>query len=131
MAKKALRTVEEFTYTPEADRPLPAIEQSVFRFRPLTQAERLHAIDSAETITADASGARSIQPRGFTQARELVLLALISAENFPAGEPVPYPADKDTRKKSAYLEMLDDVLLFELGNYLFARSALGEPEKNS
>jgi len=131
MAKKASRTVEQFDYTPKADRDLAAPEQSRFRFRPLTQAERLNALDTSEKIVVDGGGERSVQPRGFAQARELVLLTLVSAENFPAGEPLPYPADKGVKEKSEYLEMIDDFLIFELGNYVFSRSALGETEKNS
>ena len=130
MAKKAQRAVEEFAYTPKADLAL-SDEQSRFRFRPLTQSERLNALDTSEKIVVDGGGERSVQPRGFAQARELVLLTLVSTDNFPAGEPVDYPAMKSHAEKSNYLEMVDDILLFELGNYVFSRSALGEPEKNS
>lgn len=130
MAKKANRSVETFTYTPKADRTLPAAEQSQFRFRPLTQAERMYAMDTMESVTIATTGERTVQPRSFQHARELVLLSLVEAQNFPAGEAQPYPVSGSRTDKERYLDTVDDLLIFEFGTHIFTRSALGGEEKN-
>jgi hypothetical protein len=87
MAKRSQRPVEAFwlcwTEGPEAPgggtEPLP--------FRPLTQAERMRAMDNIESVTIEATGERQLRFRSFQQAREIVLMTLVDTENFPAGEP--------------------------------------------
>lgn len=130
MARRSTSAVEAWSYTPRSDRDLPVGDQSRFRFRPLTQAERLAALDASEIVHVSGTGERTVQQRSFSQARELVLLALIGTENFPAGEPLPYPASAAASERSRYVEMIGDALVFELGNHVFDHSTLGEPEKN-
>lgn len=130
MAKKYTARLEGMSYTPRADRDLPEAERSVFRFRALTQAERLSALDDAEVVHVSSTGERTVRQRSFSQARELVLLTLESADNFPAGGPVQYPRSGSAQERSRYLEMIGDALMYELGNAVFDHSTLGEPEKN-
>lgn len=131
MPKKANRSVEPFTYVLPADRVLPAVEQSVFTFRPLTQGERMRAMDTVEVVHIEGSGERQIRFRTFEQARETVLACLVSAENFPVGEPVPFPANGTREERSRYLNMIDDYDVYRLGEHVFDHSTLGSAEKNS
>ena len=131
MAKKANRVVEPFKYVLPADRVLPAGEQSVFTFRPLTQGERMRATDTVEVVHVEGSGERQIRFRTFEQAREVVLACLIKVENFPSEEPIPYPGDGTREEKYRYLEMLDDYDVYRLGDHVIDHSTLGPPEKNS
>lgn len=132
MAQKAIRDVENFTYVLKEDRALPPAEQSVFTFRPLTQGERLRILDGMEVVLVDrATGTRQIKPCGITQSYDALLLTLVSVQNFPAGAPETYPADKGREARQRYLEALDDLAVIELGNYVVDRATLGPPEKNS
>ena len=132
MAQKAIRDVENFTYVLRGDRQLPPAEQTTFRFRPLTQAERVRILDGMEVVLVDpATRTRAIKPCGVQQAYEVVLLSLVGVENFPAGTAEPYPLDKGREACAKYLEGLDDTHVFELGNYVIDRATLGPPEKNS
>lgn len=131
MAQKAIRDVENFTYVLRGDRALPPAEQSTFRFRPLTQAERVRILDGMEVVLVDPSTrTRSIKPCGVQQAYDAVLLSLVAADNFPAGAAEPYPIDKGREACVKYLEGLDDLSVLELGNYVIDRATLGPPEKN-
>jgi hypothetical protein len=131
MAKKSQRPVNPFWFIPSADRALPAPEQSRFRFRPLTQPERMDFMDNMEVVTEDGTGTRQLRFRNFAQAREIVLLALLEAENFPAGEAEKYPIEGTRAEKSKYLEKIEDALLYVLGQHVFDHSTLGQDSKNS
>jgi hypothetical protein len=131
MAKKSERPREPFWFTPPADRALPPAEQSRFKFRPLRQYERLEFMDNTEVVTEDGTGSRQLRFRSFTQSLELVLLTLIEAENFPAGEPVKYPKEGTREEKAKYIEDIDDGLIYVLGQEVFNRSTLGQDSKNS
>lgn len=131
MAKRSQRPVEPFWFILPADRKLPAEEQSQFRFRPLSQAERMHALDNVEVLTEDSSGAKQLRFRNFQQAREIVLGCLIETRNFPAGSPIEYPAKGSREERSKYLEMIDDHDVYALGDHVFDHSTIGVEEKNS
>lgn len=132
MAKKSQRPVEPFWYVLPADLKLPANEQTRWKFRPLTQPERLDFMDNTEVVTEDlTSNTRQLRFRNFAQAREVVLLTLIEVENFPAGEPIKYPKAGSREEKSKYLEDVEDFSVYALGQYVFDHSTLGIDSKNS
>jgi hypothetical protein len=131
MAKKANRDVEQFSYVLAADQQLPVEEQSSFKFRPLTQGERMRVLDGMEVVVLDPTGGRQVKPCGMQQAYEAVLLTLVAVGNFPIGEPAPYPVEKGRDVRALYIDQLADADVFELGMYVIDRSTLGPPEKNS
>lgn len=113
MAKAVKRPPESWIYVLKADRALPERERSVFTLSPMTYAERAAVRDdmarSSSTVNRTAG--------------ELALAHIVSIMNFPAGETKAWPADHDARV--AYLELLDDDAVVELGDEIWARSALG------
>lgn len=132
MARKATRSTELFTYILPRDQKLPVAEQTVFTCRPLTQRERMRAMDNVEAVQIDGgTGEKQLRFRGFQQAYDIVLLCLLEVENFPAENPVPYPAKGDREEKEKYLEMLDDFDVHALGDHIFDHSTIGSAEKNS
>lgn len=131
MANRSRRPVEPFWFTPLADRSLPAEKQSSFRFRPLNQVERMHALDNVEVLTEDKTGSRQLRFRNFQQAYEIVIDCLIEAKNFPSGAPVDFPAKGSREEKAKYLEMIDDHDVYAMGDYVFDHSTIGVEEKNS
>lgn len=131
MAKKSERPVEPFWFVLPADQKLPAGEQSRWRFRPLTQAERMDLLDNTEVITLDGTGTRQLRLRNFSQAREIVLLTLVETENFPAGASEKYQRDGSREDKSRYVEMLEDSDVLILGTHVFEHSSLGVDSKKS
>jgi hypothetical protein len=130
MAKRATRVVEPFWYVLLEDKTLPAGQQTRWRFRPLSQAERMDFLDQTEIVTEDGTGTRQLRFRNFAQSREIVLLTLIEVENFPAGDPVKYPDVGSREQKSKWLEDVADSQIYELGQHVFNHSTLGTPEKN-
>jgi hypothetical protein len=130
MAKRATRVVEPFWYVLFEDKTLPAGQQTRWRFRPLSQAERMDFLDQTEIVTEDGTGTRQLRFRNFAQSREIVLLTLIEVENFPAGDPVKYPDAGSRDQKSKWLEDVADTQIYELGQHVFNHSTLGIPEKN-
>ena len=131
MASKSQRPVEPFWHVLEKDRKLPVEEQSRFRFRPLTQAERMRAMDNIESVVIEATGERQLRFRSFQQAREIVLSTLIETENFPAGAPEKYDRNASREDRERYVEMIEDGDVYALGDYVFDHSTLGKDEKNS
>lgn len=131
MAKRSQRPVEPFWHVLEKDKKLPAEEQSRFRFRPLTQAERMRAMDNIEQVTIEATGERQLRFRSFQQAREIVLLTLIETENFPAGEPQKFDPKASREDRERYIELMDDGDVYALGDFVFDHSTLGVDAKNS
>lgn len=134
MAQRASRPAESFTYIPIADRALPVEQQSRFTLRPMTLTERAAARDNMSR-TQVRDGERTIASRSRQLAVELTLNHLLAAENFPAGEPKPWPADAPLADRQAYLELLGDDLVNEIGNEVYIRSTLagagGAEIKNS
>lgn len=116
MPKRVHRSAESFTYILAADRALPLDQQSRFRFRPLTQAEKLAVLDDLNWVQINADGSRELRPRSMSQARQLVLSNLEAAENFPTDGPVAWPAEGTREQKERYLDMLDEMDVYELGN---------------
>lgn len=130
--KKVIGQTENWWYTPVHDVALPAEDQSAFKFRPLTKAEQMHALDNMEVEIADGrSQERQLRFRSFQQAYQMLLACLVEARNFPAGEPVEYSADASREKREAFLELMPNALIYELGHHVFDRSTLGPPEKKS
>lgn len=132
MARKSTRSAEPFRYILPRDLKLPVAEQTVFLCRPLTQRERMQAMDNVEAVQIDGgTGEKQLRFRGFQQAYDTVLKCLLGVENFPADNPVPYPAKGDRDEKEKYLEMMDDFDVHALGDHIFDHSTLGSAEKNS
>lgn len=134
MAQRATAApAEAFRYTPIADRELALEQQSHFTLRPLTLNERAAARDNMTRVQV-RDGERLIVQRSRQLAVDLTLAHLVSAENFPAGDPKPWPADGSLTERRAYLELLGDDLVNELGNEVYDRSTLehdGGAAKNS
>lgn len=127
MPKRVHRSAEAFTYVLMDDRKLPLAEQSRFRLKPLTQAEKLAVLDGLNWVDVREDGTSEVMPRAFQQALELVLTHLESTENFPSDGPEPWPGVSAPRaKRVAYLEMLDEMDVYELGNEIRHHA---EPER--
>jgi hypothetical protein len=121
MAKKNRCVAESWVYVTKTDRALPKEEQTRFTLRPMTWAERDRA--------RDALSSESVVHR---QARRMALDHIVSIENFPVGDPKPWPSTIGERE--AYLNTLDDGDVLEVGNEVWLRSTLGPDEdalKNS
>jgi hypothetical protein len=120
--KATRRSSESFWLTPKADQGLPADDQSRFKFRPLTQAERMNALDDFAVHIKRADGSMELKTRDYGQSRTIVRAHLIEVDNFPAGAPEPWPADEAAR--DAYLEQIDDMVLHELGQAVLDRGVM-------
>lgn len=122
MAKAKKRPAESWTYVLEADRALDAAQQSRFVLSPMTYAERAAIRDDLLRGEGNVS-------KVFRNAGTIAIEHLVSIENFPAGEPQPWPADRAARER--YLELLDDDDVLEIGNEIWTRSALGYRDKDT
>lgn len=131
MAKRSQRPVEAFWFVLKKDQALPAEEQSRFKFRPLTQAERMRAMDNIESVTIEATGERQLRFRSFQQAREIVITALVDTENFPAGEPLKFDFKASREDREKYVELMEDNDVYAMGDHVFDHSTLGKDAKNS
>lgn len=125
MAQRAKRPAEAWWYTLKKDEGLPKEEQSRFLLRPLTQAERMRVWDDYTVVSKDANGERVVADRSFQQAYGLALTNIADVENFPAGEAAPWPSKKPARME--YLNTMDDMDVWELGNEIREHSALEKP----
>lgn len=128
MATKNPRLAESWSYVLLRDLALPIEQQSVFRLLPLTQAERLAAFDDSSRTVIDRDGSQVIQGRSRQVALSLCLSHIGDVQNFPAGAPESWPADREARAR--YLEGLDDGAVNELGEEIYTRSSIGVLEKN-
>jgi hypothetical protein len=79
----------------------------------------------------EANGRRTLNSRSFQQAHALVISQLLATENFPLDAPKQWPVDGSRSDKEAYLELLDDMDVYEIGNAIRDRSILEEEAKNS
>ena len=131
MPRRSVRPVEAFWFVLPAERKLPAEEQSRFKFRPLSQAERMRAMDNIESVTIEATGERQLRFRSFQQARETVILTLLETQNFPIDGAQPYDPTAPREDREKYLELLDDNDVYALGDHVFDHSTLGTDAKNS
>lgn len=129
MAKRIKRLTESWLYIPRADRDLAPELQSAFRLRPMAQAERTVARDDVARTVIQEDGSQMIVGRERQVAVSICVNHIVDAQNFPAGAPDPWPVERSARL--AYLESMDDELVREIGNEVFTRSTIGEPEKNS
>lgn len=130
MPKAVARQIEAWWYTLISERSSKPEEQSRFKLAPLTQAERMRVFDDASWVSVDNDGKSTVQPRGFQQARELLLEKLVETENFPLGAPKAWPANGSRSAKEEYLELLDDMDVFEIGNAIRQKSTLEVAAKN-
>ena len=122
MAQRAKRPAEAWWYVLTKDRELPREEQSRFLLRPLTQAERMRVWDDFSVRTTGGDGTTQIADRSFQQAYGLALSNIAEVENFPAGEPQAWPSKEAARRQ--YLNTIDDMDVWELGNEIRERSSL-------
>lgn len=132
MAEAARRPIEAWWYVLPSDRELPAEKQSRFLLKPLTQAERMEVWDESDWVSVNPeTGERTIRPRGFRQARELVLRNLVDVQNFPVSSPKPFPKDGTRAERETYINDFDDIDLFLIGNEIREHSSLEREVKNS
>lgn len=135
MPKKKIRPVESWWYVLPSERENPPEQQSRFLLRPLSQADRMAVWDDLQRIRVERGdgprGETTIQKRDFQSALELVVSHLERTENFPLGEPQPWdPAWSEERKRS-YLEMLDDLDVYLIGNEIRDHAVVEPAAKNS
>jgi hypothetical protein len=131
MPKRTKRQVESWWYVLVSEREKPKEEQSRFLLKPLTQAERMRVWDDHNWVTVSPDGASSINARGLQQAHALVVSNLLKTENFPLDAPEAWPEKGSRGEKETYLEMLDDMDVFEIGNEIRNKSVLEQEAKNS
>ena len=129
MKQRIQRLAESWRYIPLSDRDLAVEEQTTFRLRPMSQAERVTAFDDASRTVVQTDGSQAIIGRERQVALRLCLNHIESIENFPAGAAERWPDGREARER--YLEQLDDEIVREVGNEIFARSTAGVAEKNS
>jgi hypothetical protein len=130
MAQRVAVPAERWTYVLKSDRELPAEQQSRFTLRPLSMAERAAARDNLARVHV-ANGERIITHRDRSLAVELSLSHIEAIENFPAGDPKPWPADQPLSARLSYLELLGDEAVREIGNEIFDQSVAPAAAKNS
>lgn len=117
MAKAVKRPAESWIYVLKADRGLEERERSVFTLAPLTYAQRAGVRDDMQRAAAASSD------RVHRAAAEIAVTHIVLIENFPAGEPQPWPKSRGDRER--YIEMLDDDHVLEIGDEIWGRSSLG------
>lgn len=123
--KPIKRSLGSWRFIPPSDTKLPAAEQTVFILKPLSQLQRMEVWDNLRWVNPDGTA----MSRAFVQARELCLTNIESIQNFPPGDPKPWP--DSTRDRSEYLEQLDDMDVLIIGNEIRDHSGLDEEIKNS
>jgi hypothetical protein len=125
------RSAEAWTYTPIADRDdaIPVEQRTVFRLRPLAQAERVAALDEVARTVITNDGTTTIQKRERQVSYGLCLTHIEAVEHFPPDAPKPWPDTEKERKE--FLNTIDDDVVHEVGNEIFDRSSIGVAEKNS
>lgn len=132
MPKATKRQTEAWWYVLMSERKNEKADQSRFLLKPLTQAERMRVWDDHNWVTVNpADGSSAVSSRGLQQAHALVLSNLVEVENFPLDGPKPWPAKGSRAEKETYLEMLDDMDVFEIGNAIREKSVLEPEVKNS
>lgn len=132
MAKAKKRPAEAWTYILKSDRALPQEEQSRFTLRPMTYVERAALLDDLQRTDIERDGRVIETMRVHRNAWALALAHIVAVENFPAGEPQPWPEDRAAREH--YMDQIDNDDVLEIGNEIWTRSGLGieAPEiKNS
>lgn len=123
MAKAIKRPAESWVYVLMRDLTLDLGQQSRFTLRPMTHAERAAVRDDIARTQEAADGSTITLMRTRQQGYSIALSHIVSIENFPSDAPKPWPTDANDR--AAYLEQLADDDVLELGNEVWARSALG------
>jgi hypothetical protein len=126
MAKATKRVAGSWRYVLKEDASLPPEQQSVFVLNPLTGAERERVADEVSQRVLQADGTVRVISRMRSIARELCLTHIASVERFPSDAPDAWPEKTADREK--YLEKLSDDQVFEIGNEIYERSALGKEE---
>lgn len=128
MAKAKKRVAGSWSYVLEEDQKLPLEQQSVFVLQPLTGAERERVADEVTQRIFEKDGSIRTISRMRSVARELCLTKIESIQRFPSDAPREWPEKPEERAK--YLELLSDDQVFEIGNQIYERSALGPEEAN-
>lgn len=129
--KETSRAVGSWDYVPPADRELPAEQQTTVRCRSLTQAERMMVWDTLSRDIRMPDGSVVTDIRSFRQARELCLACIESVENFPVGDPKPWPKDGTLAERESYLDRFPDAEILNIGVELRNRATVGQDIKNS
>jgi hypothetical protein len=132
MARLFKPATESWRFVLEADRKLPPEQQTVFVLSPLIQGEIVAVEDAITRTVLDRQGRPNLLSRERQSGRDLALEHIESIENFPVGQPKPWPADREARE--TYLAQLhvDDV--HEIGKEIYRKSKVGAEEpaaKNS
>jgi hypothetical protein len=131
MPNAVKRQVEAWWYVLLSEREKPKEQQSRFLLKPLTQAERMRVWDDHNWVNVSSDGSSTVSSRGLQQAHALVLTNLLETENFPLDGPRKWPAEGSKTEKLTYLELLDDMDVFEIGNAIREKSTLEPEAKNS
>lgn len=126
MAKATKRLAGSWSYVLLEDRALPVDQQSRFTLSPLTGAERERTADEVTQYELLTDGSRRAITRMRQVARRLCVTHIAGVERFPSDAPEAWPEKLDAREK--YLELLADDQVFEIGNEIYNRSALGPEE---
>lgn len=123
------RPTEAIVYVPETDRELPADQQTKITLRPMTQAERIAAIDDEDVLEVGGSAAR-VRGRQWRRNYELARDHITAVEHFPVDDPKPWPATGARAEKEAYLALMPEAAVFLIGQAVFERSVLPAGAKN-
>lgn len=118
--QKATKSAEVFKLVPKEDQSKPPSEQATFHVRPLTQAERMHMYDEMHVVEHKPDGRVVRHSRNWQQARELVRDHVIQIDN--TNGLGPWKADASDDEKEAYLEQIDDFVVYEIGDEIRDRA---------
>lgn len=123
------RAVEAITYVPESDRALPGEQQTKITLRPMTQAERMKAIDDEDAISY-ADGATRMQGRHWQRNFALARDHIVAVERFPVDAPKLWPVSGTRAEKEAYLALMPEAAVFLIGQEVFEKSIVSALAKN-
>lgn len=132
MARTVKRPTTSWEYVLKADRTLPEEEQTRFTLRPMAYLERAAVLDDFQPSDPTIGGQDGGTSRIWRNAWKIALNHIVAVENFPVGAPQPWPESRGA--KMAYLDLLDNDDILEIGNEVWSRSGLGidgETIKNS
>ena len=121
------RAVEAITYIPESDRALPVEQQTKITLRPMTQAERMKAIDDEDAFS-QADGATRLEGRRWQRNYRLARDHIVAVENFPVSAPKSWPTSRADRE--AYLALMPEAAVFLIGQEVFDKSVISPLAKN-
>lgn len=123
------RVVEAITYIPESDRELAPDQQTKITLRPMTQSERMAAIDDEDAIEVGAA-TRRIQLRLWQRNFALARDHIVAVDRFPISAPKPWPATGTRAEKEAYLALMPEAAVYLIGQEVFEKSVIPVAAKN-